>query len=917
MTVRKRVMHRNKGFYIKGNRIVLNSLISKVAFFGILFLFGVVTVLGVMDVLQGFDDRGDVKSGEENVFLSGEENLVTLEGTSEIIHYDYFDEGRSETFYYLRTNDGARHKLNFVSGQEPDLISGKNIQVNGTIESTTASGNGEINIENLEILQSATAGAQPNPNLGAQRTAVILVNTQENPVEYFTKEEVRKRVFDGYYDRNNDGIFDSINAFIKEVSYDKTSLTGEVYGWYTISQDICLNSFDLIRAVILRSDRDIYFPAYDRVLIIGCYNIPNSSLAGWGEVGKRSYMTPDGEAVLTFSLLATLGFEGIGNHEIGHNFGVLHANYWNCGDSQILGGCSSVEYGDRFDQMGYGSGHYNAFHKEKIGWFESNQVRKTTSPGIYSIGPIEINDDKIKALKIPTQSGYNYWIDFRRPLGQDILDYNDVYNRYHFFPYDGAFIYTDKFVSTNRGGGDTHLIDGRPLVNYEGRDISSGVAFKIGEIFYDPFNNIKIRVKNLTDQSLEIQIFGCGDGILEIGAGGEQCDDGNNINADGCDSLCRTEECGNGILQAREQCDDGNQNNNDLCKNDCELNICGDGFVGLNEQCITWQTCGFGHRNNGDGTCTVEINDIIEDGQISTTNGINFIRNNTGASIGVHSLSAPTKIGYIEWNISSILGGSIINDVSFNYTGAGTYNDRNEEIVGLRGPNLRPSTTSNDIISNYLRGVGLNIYATGGGNFIILGQNKFYLNNQAKDDLQSDSNNNIGWFAIGMRGMTSTGRIPEISSKEGSYPPKLIVTYTPPCSSYSINTGEQCDDGNTNNNDACTTKCLNNICGDGYLNIGVEQCDGSIPRGTSCQSIGFISGTLGCVPPGRLSSCKFDTAKCSLCGNRVINKDKGETCDDGNLRSGDGCSSNCRREGGGAPGGKLQKSIDSGQTLTA
>ncbi len=54
MSIRKRGEHRSKGFYFKGNRIVLDSLMSKVAFFGILFLFGIVIVLGAMDVLQIF-----------------------------------------------------------------------------------------------------------------------------------------------------------------------------------------------------------------------------------------------------------------------------------------------------------------------------------------------------------------------------------------------------------------------------------------------------------------------------------------------------------------------------------------------------------------------------------------------------------------------------------------------------------------------------------------------------------------------------------------------------------------------------------------------------------------------------------------------------------------------------------------------
>ncbi len=54
MSNKKRGVYRNKGFYFKGNRIVLESLMSKVAFFGILFLFGVVIVFGVMDIRDRF-----------------------------------------------------------------------------------------------------------------------------------------------------------------------------------------------------------------------------------------------------------------------------------------------------------------------------------------------------------------------------------------------------------------------------------------------------------------------------------------------------------------------------------------------------------------------------------------------------------------------------------------------------------------------------------------------------------------------------------------------------------------------------------------------------------------------------------------------------------------------------------------------
>jgi cysteine-rich repeat protein len=38
---------------------------------------------------------------------------------------------------------------------------------------------------------------------------------------------------------------------------------------------------------------------------------------------------------------------------------------------------------------------------------------------------------------------------------------------------------------------------------------------------------------------------------------GEECDDANSIDGDGCDSNCTTTRCGNGIVSAGEACDDG------------------------------------------------------------------------------------------------------------------------------------------------------------------------------------------------------------------------------------------------------------------------------------------------------------------------------------------------------------------------
>ncbi len=66
----------------------------------------------------------------------------------------------------------------------------------------------------------------------------------------------------------------------------------------------------------------------------------------------------------------------------------------------------------------------------------------------------------------------------------------------------------------------------------------------------------------------------CGNGKIETG---EQCDDGNTINGDGCSNQCSVERrivdpvCGNGIKEGNEQCDDGNRNDGDSCSNQCRI----------------------------------------------------------------------------------------------------------------------------------------------------------------------------------------------------------------------------------------------------------------------------------------------------------------------------------------------------------
>src|SRR3989338_6215523 len=60
---------------------------------------------------------------------------------------------------------------------------------------------------------------------------------------------------------------------------------------------------------------------------------------------------------------------------------------------------------------------------------------------------------------------------------------------------------------------------------------------------------------------------GCGNAVVDPG---ENCDDGNFEEGDGCNGICRKEICGNNVIDAKEDCDDGNTTKNDGCDDKCK-----------------------------------------------------------------------------------------------------------------------------------------------------------------------------------------------------------------------------------------------------------------------------------------------------------------------------------------------------------
>ena len=119
---------------------------------------------------------------------------------------------------------------------------------------------------------------------------------------------------------------------------------------------------------------------------------------------------------------------GVGAHELGHNLGLWHANYWNATGDTVAGSGSNNEYGNDFDTMGAanaGEKHFNAGSKRQLDWLTDSTIHSVSTSGTYRIYPLdhpsELGSAQRQALKVnvPWKLGsystnVSYWVEYRR-----------------------------------------------------------------------------------------------------------------------------------------------------------------------------------------------------------------------------------------------------------------------------------------------------------------------------------------------------------------------------------------------------------------------------------------------------------------------------------------------------------------------
>src|SRR6266571_5382826 len=309
------------------------------------FLLAVVALFGCALGLAQTSNTNRPAAAQSQV---GQSQRVQLEGQIEIQYQD-FKNGQGRVFYSLKQADGTRVALQFTKEPPTHLLTGDHVLANGHLSGGSLvlySGSTSLTKTTTSTTTTSTSSIPVPYTFGAQSTLVILVNFQDDVVQPYAVADVQN------------AFFTAANNFVLENSYQQTSITGNVVGWYTIPLSVttCDTSQITTDAQNAAAAAGVNLANYTRYV----YFFPQNNACGFSgasQVGGNPSESWINGTVDPYVI----------NHELGHAFGLWHSHLFDCGTSATI--CSSpniVEYGDRMDVMGTPQTafpDYNAFQK--------------------------------------------------------------------------------------------------------------------------------------------------------------------------------------------------------------------------------------------------------------------------------------------------------------------------------------------------------------------------------------------------------------------------------------------------------------------------------------------------------------------------------------------------------------------------
>jgi hypothetical protein len=320
-----------------------------------------------------------------------------------------------------------------------------------------------------------------------KKVAVILFNFKSNPTQPWSKSSVVST-----YNSSNG----SINSYYNEATYGGLVVAAEGFGYYTVDADT--TNCDAYQGWAEQAKNQaiaagVNLDSYDHVSYV-FPGVSNCYWAGMGDVnGRYTWMNGNGTNMMVIG------------HELGHNFGLQHAQSISCSENgttvSMSANCSIGEYNDPYDIMGNSNAvrHINTMRKAYLKAVPVTNIATATS-GDFTIAPLEQSASTTQVVRVPrdidsTGKVLNYYyIDYRQPFGYD------------------SFATTSNIVSgvSVHVGGEYFNINKTQLVDMTPGSVSgfTDPALTAGNEFYDKLRNIRIVTKSVSSTGAVVSING-------------------------------------------------------------------------------------------------------------------------------------------------------------------------------------------------------------------------------------------------------------------------------------------------------------------------------------------------------------------------------------------------------------------------
>ena len=416
--------------------------------------------------------------------------VMEVDGTLAILHADYFVDGSSTFVFEVHQASGKVQQLHLGS-MPATLEPGMKVRVLGRAEP-----DGESMIpDRITVLARASTSDATQGAVTKAATAnsvlVVMANFQNTAAPALTSAQAQQVMTSNA---------DSVANFFRETSYGQQVMNVTVTpGWsaMNLAQPTTCGSTDW-KAIGTAADAAAkgWGAAYDPTAYnFVVYVFPAVPACGW--IGLAYINSPHKAWINGVGAFRTSTIV----HEMGHNYGLLHAASLRCTGAPIGGSCAASEYGDPFGAMGNQRAmHYSARQKSKLGWIPASTVlTHTGGSATYTLSPLELSGGATYAVKIPTAaSNRTYWLEFRQPIGFD--------SPLSGFPNNGAQVRVANPFETLCSGCDTYSDDTELLDMTPSTSSFTDATLPVGSTFSDPSYGINVTVLSATASAMTVRV---------------------------------------------------------------------------------------------------------------------------------------------------------------------------------------------------------------------------------------------------------------------------------------------------------------------------------------------------------------------------------------------------------------------------